>query len=193
MKRLAWLALPLFAFLPLRGDEEIHNGDFSEGTAHWISDGKVPTADNGDADPFAKPTTPPPAGMSMDLRSSRWSKMSQEFTAHSPDVTLTIVYTLSDDTVFSERAEDYVNVAEQIGCTGLMSFNTPPSNLVAIVNDPAKGRFNYYMIKPILSNGGTQTFSGKLGGLVAGEDKLFILAFPPGQGTVTIKSVSISD
>jgi hypothetical protein len=162
----------------------LQNGDFSDGIAHW--DGDCHTAGSASDDSTAT------SGVVVNLRSSDWTKINQDFEGKTGDYILTITYVASPGTTFSQRAEDYVNTPLKMGLPGLGAVNTKVGDWCMMVNDTGIFRYNYWQITPTLNGSGVQTIKAHVN-LPTGDNhkKGFFLGFPPGQGSINLQSITL--
>jgi hypothetical protein len=198
MKKIALVFL-LAAGLVARADDPnlLQNGDFSSGIAHWEGDCHSPSSTDSDtppdftASPAAATASP---GVYIKLRHEDWTKMTQDFDGKIGQYTLTVTYSLSADAKFSTTASDYANIPESTGFSLFRAFSSTPGKWIVIISDLGSARFTYYEASPADQAGSTATqtatFPVKLN---SGDDakKAVCLVFPPGEGTVTIKSVTL--
>jgi hypothetical protein len=172
--------------LTLRADI-LANGDFSDGTAHWKGD--------------ATPGDPASAGLMMspgvviELNDSKWTKISQEFDTQENELSFSITYQTSSDCAFSTAKSKMSRDISQIIGLQLKKGNPmvlPQDSWMVILVDYAKNLVTYFAVKPVLGAPGLQTVTGTIPRLEAHEDKTLYLAFPPGQGSVTLTNISLS-
>jgi hypothetical protein len=159
------------------------NGDFTEGSAHWQGDRTTDT----DA-----------SSLSIVLKGDRWTKIYQDF--HSADASLKVhvTYSLSPDCTFLPQ-NGMAGFALTNGVirdvTGLQLSNVGAlpiamGGYISVVVDPSKP----LVFTSILSGKVTsdfQTSEGFFYDLNPHAEKMFYLAFPPGNGTVTLTHVSL--
>ena len=186
-----FLFLLLVLALPLRADNWLENGDFSDGITHWHGDGRSP-ADFASDNPMANPDPFTSKGLIVPLKHVAWAKVAQDFKGKIASGVVTITYMVSPDLAFSEKPEDYTNIPSQLGW-GWKSFNTPQGEWMVFIDDLNSIHGAYYLIKPKLGSSAPQTFRIRVTGLTPLEDKTITLAFPPGTGTVVVLSVSLTD
>ena len=192
MRPLLFALLVLACTVPLRADNWLQNGDFSDGTDHWYGDGKSP-ADLASDDPLAKPDPFTSKGLIIPLKHLDWTKVAQDFKGKIASGILSITYMVSPDLAFSDKPDDYVNMPGHIGYDAWQAFNTPPGQWVIFISDFGTSRGTYYLLKPRLGSSDPQTYRARVGGLTPLEDKTIALAFPPGTGTLVILNISLTD
>ena len=191
MKQLACLLVLVFAVLNARADDWLTNTDFSSAADHWYGDAKWP-ADFAPPDPFTKADPFTSAGMIIALRSSDWIKECQDFKGKTSDAVLTIVYTLSPDFAFSQKAEDYQNMPDKIGWDAWKPFDSPVGAWVVFISEIQAWHGETFYIQPQFGSK-DQTYRARVTGMTPWTQKTIALAFPPGAGMIVIKKVSLSD
>ena len=180
----AMLALVLLGLGPVALADDsnlLQNGDFSSGLAHWDGDGRsLATTTNALA---------PGNGMGVELR-AEWTKVIQNFDAKRGDYTVSITYSLTPGTTFTADEKDYRKVPKKLGFDALQEFRVKKGEWAIIITD--RKRFVHCAIKPPEAGNGEQTITGnfKLG--YNGDDQTFCLAFPPGNGVVTIQNIALT-
>jgi len=192
MKPLLFGLLVLALAFPLRADNWIDNGNFTEGIDHWRGNGRAPS-DFAPENPMDKPDPLTSKGLILQLREADWDKVQQDFHGKSTDGVLTITYMMSPDLTFSKQPDDYSDVPDQIHYDDWDPFSVPAGNWVVFIADFGKYVGNYYVIQPKRGAKGVQTYKAKVQGLTPLADKTITLAVPPGKGTMVILSVSLTD
>jgi hypothetical protein len=204
MKKLALLLLLAGSATALADDSSgnlLQNGDFSSGLSEW--EGDCHTFDSSDADAppdlSASPTTSanPAAtqGVFVKLRHDDWTKMTQDFDGKAGQYLLTITYSFASDAKLSTSPDDYANIPASTGMSRFRAFSSTPGKWVVIICDLGAMHFYYWEIPPQAQPGATgpQTFTTQV--RLASDDeekKAVCLVFPPGEGLVTIKNVSLA-
>jgi hypothetical protein len=181
------------ALLPLHADI-LANGDFADGAAHWHGDGNG-SADGGagDAAALLNPTTT--QGLVIHLLPTKWTKIYQTFNTHENALNYVVTYKTSADCVFSNDAM-VSNVTPSVlrDLTGTL-FRSPihleQGSWLLMVYDPAQLSMTYSELKPAIGKPDAQTTTGTFPKLVAHEEKAIYLAFPPGEGTITLLKVQL--
>jgi hypothetical protein len=177
---LAIVALPL-----AHGGDILLNGDFSDGKTHWHGDGDAP--DTG-------------GRLVITLKPDKWSIVYQDFNAESAQLRIKITYSLSDDCSLVAKKSDDAMVPPLTAdgfedATGLqtgisnVTLSGDESWMVLVISGGWLQQENPVFIKP---GSNPRTFTATLsqwsGHFI--NDSL-CLAFPPGQGTVTITKVEL--
>jgi hypothetical protein len=183
---LAFLLLAVIGFVRADDGNVLKNGDFSEGISHW--EGDCHTPENGsDASLTSTPTT----GVIVKLRGSDWTKVMQDFEGKMGEYLLSITYSVSPDLKFSDRADDYVNVANQLGFSRLSPFDSDPGKWVIIINDVGANHYTFWKIMPKNDASSPQTVTCRVHVDAAQDDLGFYIVFPPGTGAITLKNISL--
>jgi len=200
MKKLLIACLILISLFPLKADEWLQNGDFSDGLSHWYGDGQLASdLAKSTSDPLAPtPSTPIANGIVLQLKPDRWSKMTQEFTTDTLKMTLTVNYTLSSDCAFSDKADFYHDIFASLGFRGYGPRSVSPGEWTVILSDLGTKWCYYFRTQPNKdANAASQTFQANYS--QAGENmkpalhKTITVGFPPGRGNVTITLISLKN
>jgi len=189
--------------------ETMENADMSDGSTHWHGDCKPAGADEM-TDFVTHPTNL--KGITIDLHSTSWTKVKQEIHryASSGSQILTIVYQTSPDLKFSTLDRDYTNIGPIIDLPGA---NIPPSigqitalidmppNQRAVLSSTANNTNTYTIFSDKVTSArfapktdqSPQTFTAQLNPPPATQDDnpIFVIAFPPGSGSITISKISL--
>jgi len=192
MNALLFTLLVLACALPLRADNWLQNGDFTDGINHWRGNGRSP-ADLAPDNPLDKPDPFTSKGLIIPLKDLDWTKVAQDFKGKIASGVLTFTYMVSADRAFSTKAEDYLNMPGHISYDGWRPFNTPAGEWVIFISDFGSARGTYYTIRPKLGSTDPQTCKMAVHGLTPLEDKTITLAFPPGTGTMVMLNISLTD
>jgi len=180
MKNLLTAVLLLGALLPLRADNLITNGDFNNGTDHWQGDGGQGVA----------------GGLIVKLQPTAWTKVYQSVTLPGNQVTLNISYSVSTDATFSspllgvQKGPDLGKVLGFPIAAGPISIH-PGGWLIFLVDD-AKSLATYVNVTPQPGTDQMQATGGTLPNLKGQPAKTLYLVFPPGEGTVILRNVSMT-
>jgi hypothetical protein len=191
MKTLAFALLALTCALPLRADECLQNGDFTNGITHWRGDGRSP-ADYASDNPLQQSDPLTSKGLIIPLKHSSWAKVQQDFKTRASSLILSVIYKLSSDLAFSEKPEDYTNVPEHLGW-GWVSFNAPPKQFYVDITEVNSVHGMHGFIKLTMGSNDAQTYKTQLSGITPQAENTLTLAFPPGTGTVVILSASLTE
>jgi hypothetical protein len=185
------VGLALLSVLPLRADNWLQNGDFTDGADHWRGDGKTP-ADMAPSDPFAKPDPLLSKGLIIPLKDREWTKITQNFRTKASELVFTVTFVFSPGLTFSDRDEDYVNIPKQIDNELYLSFDLAKNQIMALFTDFGDGAKGvYYKFDPKLGSSDSQTLRADVSQLSPLEDEVVTIAFPPGQGNVIVQNVSL--
>jgi len=172
------------AVLTARADI-LANGNFADGTTHWRGDA------HGPSDAFTQ-------GILIQLDQEKWTKISQVFNTRENALDFSITYKTSSDcslatgpSVGSVRKLSVPELARMVDMRFKNGIRLKPSSWLLMIVDPAENLMNYYEIQPILGSPDPQTVTGTIPKLAAHEEKTIYLAFPPGQGTITLLTVQL--
>ncbi len=188
MKKLTLALLLLAAFNHVQADNLLQNGDFSDGIAHWYGSCRTPADMTSDDSSYQNPGSA--NALVVKLRNGDWTKVTQDFETKPGVITLSVTYVLSPDLKFSQRPDDYANTTGAIGFTAWRSFSTEVGQWVVMMCDLAAGHANVFTING-KQTGAPQTFTASFNGK-SGEKKNLCLAFPPGQGFVTLQNIALT-
>jgi hypothetical protein len=173
-------ASPLFA----RADI-LANGNFSDGTAHWRGDGH----DLSDGSP----------GIIIQLDPSKWTQISQTFNTRENALDFSVSFQTSSDFSLSTDPNSTIgnilsiaDLADMTGTRFKNSIHVDSGLWLLMVVDPAEAMMTYYKIKTKPGSTDVQTTKNAVPRLVAHENKTIFLAFPPGQGTITLLNIALT-
>jgi hypothetical protein len=174
----------------LQADNVLKNSDFADGAVDWHGDGRTP-ADMKPQDSLDTTAVDyGDKGLIIPLKPHSWTKIVQEFKTQNSALTLNITYKLAPNTVFSTKAEDYVNVAHSIEFDAWKPIDGKVGGWMLMVSDFTKARIFYNSVIP--QPGTTeQTVTDTLDSLIPEDEKTLCLAFPPGTGAVILLHVSL--
>jgi hypothetical protein len=191
MKTIACALLVLACLVPLRADILV-NSDFTDGRAHWKGD-----AQPLDMSDLSSPTTP--AGVTITLKKDKWTKLYQVFTTKEKKLRYSVTFKLSSDYSVEEETSD--------GSSGGMMSPSPGLNdiegmyplylspwrakWVIVPYDIGEGSSTYIFLTPDLQKPDAQTLTGTIRGFNGDDEKILLLAFPPGEGSVTLLNLSL--
>jgi hypothetical protein len=185
MKTLFLAALALACTLTLKANDILANGNFVDGTAHWHGDAHASTDwDN--------------QGIVIQLSPSKWTKISQTFNTKETVLDFSITYKTSPDCSFSDAAKGTTLSVDDLISLTEIRFKDPIhlklGSWFLMINDPSSNppQGTYFTIQPKLKLADAQTVTGSVPKLAAHEEKTVFLAFPPGQGTITLLHVALT-
>ena len=187
MKKTALAVLLISALVSLHADDELKNPDFSDGGNEWTGDGEpASVSDAADTSASLSETpTPQETGWVIKLSGRDWTKIYQDFTPTFGKGTLTISYKVSPGTTFSTDRDDYLNVSAGINITAYESFSIGTGDLVAVLINSTRAKAESFDITP--QPGSTeQTFTAPVEKLGKRSAQTLYVAFPPGDGKVTL-------
>jgi hypothetical protein len=196
MKLIRFTLLILACMSSLQADSLLQNGDFSDGSNHWLGDGKTPdeyAQDNLSAasDPLTS------KGLIIPLKEDYWSKVTQDFKGDkSEHYVTTVVYKVSPDLSVSSKPDDYADLNSHIhidGYDGYGPINLKVGHFFDMIFEVDGATSVYEMFAPKLGSSDSQTYVHPCPPLPDSGNKRLILAFPPGKGTIVILNVSVTN
>ncbi len=166
--------------------QEIRNGDFSKGASDWMGDGRLIYLDASN-----KVLSQPEAGatpvLQVQLKSSQWAVVKQNLHPSSKEsaVRASIEIMASPDFQPLEKSRAYSPVDFKEGGSYTWSAEVfPKCDLLVTVKDSTY----YYRLFSLQPTGSWKTFQIDFQNLTT-RSRGFSLAFPPGTGTLWIKSI----
>jgi hypothetical protein len=194
MKALAFALLAFASIFPLRADI-LANSNFADGRAHWKGDAE----DIDSSGDLSNSSTQ--GGVTITLKKDRWTKIYQTFTTRAKKLHYSITFTLgSDYDPIVTPEEPYVPGAQILPTPGLDDIPGVPvyyaqhdGSWMAIIAQSGRSSSSF-PLRPDVKKSDPQTFSGPLRG--SGDDEVemnLVFAFPPGDGTITITNISLTD
>ncbi len=190
MKLLLLGVLVLVSSISLRADI-LANSAFTDGRAHWKGDAKDINTDNLGAGSQV--------GITVTLKKDKWTKIYQTFTTREKRVQYSISFTLSSDYhVEHDSAEGSSSIMgpsaglDDIEGMYPLYLSTYSTSWVLIVQQFGSGGSSFIYLRPDPKNVDSQTLTGKIRGLTDDDEKIIVLAFPPGEGSITLTNVSLS-
>jgi hypothetical protein len=203
MKHKLPLVLSLLALLmSLRADDIVANGDFSQGAANW--DGDVSSDDSATPNLSSSATSATPAGLTIQLKQDRWTHISQVVQTNADSLKCTVVWRMSSDcSLVTDAAQGNGSVMSKDTFGNLTNYDygyhMPVKAgdwiLMAVKREPGMPKNPWCPIEipsskgdPTKQQDATVVFKS-LG--TYGEKKI-VLAFPPGQGSITLLKVAIT-
>jgi hypothetical protein len=196
MKTFAFALLALALALPLRADNLLQNGDFTDGISHWHGDGRS-SADFASDNPLGGGDTFTSKGMIIPLKHTAWVKVMQDFKAPSANATMTITYMSSTDLAFSTKDDDYAMFPmclDMMWKSKAIKSNQWTAGVYAAGGDMAKGHIGgLSLLSPPATPAQPQTVKVSFKDLTPSDPYTVILGFPPGTGTIVVLNVSLTD
>jgi len=194
MRTLLFAVLVLALILPLRADI-LANGNFADGRAHWKGDAK----DIDTGDDLSNPS--PQGGVTITLQKDKWTKIYQTFDTQEKNVQYSITFTLSSDYQVQENSSNEGSGSMQGSVTpGLDDVEGMPyiygyslgGSWMLVVREFGSYGSSYLHPRPDPKKTDSQTLTGEISGLTASAEKIILLAFPPGVGTITLTNISLT-
>jgi hypothetical protein len=166
----------------VRGDDNLlKNGDFSDGLAHWYGDAKLLDSASANAGGSGQAN-----GAVIKLRGHDWTRVSQDFEVKSGTYKLHVTLALAPDLHFSTQFADYINLRGKLNFQDKHPIDADPGQWVLVVtnsNDDAL----CWRVTPSAS----QSYTFTVKGIDFNSRQTLSLAFPPGDGSVTVKEISL--
>ena len=188
MKTLPLLFLLITGAIATADQNMLKNGDFSGGINHWEGDCHSISSTTFDSATVNPPTT----GVIVKLRGSDWTKVTQNFDGKMGKYLLTVKYTVSPDLKFSSRTDNYDNIPSRLELARLVPFGVNVGQWAIVVTDYGADRYTYWKITPKIDPSATQTATCNVHiDSDATNTKTFCLGFPPGNGYMTLQSISL--
>lgn len=176
--------------IPLRADILV-NGNFADGKAHWRGD-----AQPLDQSDLSNPTTS--AGVTITLKKDKWTKIYQVFTTKEKKLQYSITFKLSSDYGLDQSYDNSSTGGFVPRSPGLDDIEgIYPLSLYWWKNSwilvPYElGSYSEIYLKPDVQKPDTQTLTGTIHGFVGDTEKILLIAFPPGEGTITLQNISLT-
>jgi len=178
MKTLRFALLVLACTLPLRADI-LANGSFADGTAHW----------RGDAHNLSDGS----AGIIIQLNPSKWTQVYQTFNTKEDALDFSVSFqTSSDFSLLTDPVMTVPNLEEITGTPFHRGINLNSNSWLLMIVDPAEALMTYFKIKIKPGSTDVQTATNAIPRLAAHEEKTIFLAFPPGEGTITLLNIILT-
>ncbi len=159
----------------------IQDGTFVYGNRFWQGDGQPDISGR---------------GLVVTLNPSSWTRvyqtlMSDPGTLHSIEVT----YRLSPGLALSPNPADYTGISKRLGISGFDRFESmaiPPGNFYGMIGDPDGHQICCEIYAPKLGSTDVQDYQHDYPSIPPNGANIFILAFPPGNGTVTLQTAYVT-
>jgi hypothetical protein len=184
------LILALLAGGPfLRAENLLTNNDFAKGTAHWEKDGKVVYLDpSGKIEESPAPDRTPV--LHVPLKNLKWSLVEQHFELDKSvkKLSFRVVLKASDDFKPAEKEDLYDQQNFQTGGSYVWSSRIFPKIDFMVQIGEGAWWYRLYSLKP---GEDWKELKGTLENFLGSKSKIFSLCFPPGDGSVLVKSVSV--
>ncbi len=172
----------------MRADQDIlANSNFSDGKAHWKGDVEDP--DTNDLSTLGEPGAG--AGAVVKLNKD-WTKMYQVFVPPTKKLYYTVTFQLSADYKLTNQNNNDTSMAD-FGNVDAIGFQwTLPEQYWSLIIS-GNWMSNTLMLRPNLSKKGQkQTLTGHVTDLTPQVETALLIAFPPGEGSVTFYNCSLS-
>jgi len=201
---LLWV-LGLFVLLaPVRADDLLVNGDFSQGSSGWGGDnGSGDTSDN----PYATSTS---SGLVVNLNSDLATRLYQTFTARGSKLSFSLTCTpstackftgagkvsriasdIDPETEFKSRSEGGSNTIRTSPNGNYPVYMSTFSGVTVIITDRDNDTVYVFPLRINPASAQSQTATVSIG-LPANKDYKLYIAFPPGEGSINLTKVSLA-
>ena len=160
----------------------VQNGDFSQGTANWEGD--------------AKPATTPGKGVTIRLDPAAWTRVYQTFpSASGTQFSIQVNYRLSPGMYTSDDPANYADITQKINLAGFERYHSQavkPHQFYGTLGNPSDALISSEVYDPNFSTTDVQNYQHTYPPVPASAQKIFCLAFPPGNGTVTLLGIAVT-
>jgi hypothetical protein len=160
----------------------VQNGDFSQGTANWTGD--------------AKPAQAPAKGITIKLDPAAWTRVYQTFhSGNGTQFSINVNYQLSPGMHASDDPADYAQITQKINLVGFDNYhsqNVNPHQFYGTLGNPGDSVVSSEVYDPNYNTTDVQNYQHTYPAVPASEQKIFCLAFPPGNGTVTLLGIAVT-
>ena len=181
----------LFTSTRSQAVELLLNGDFSDGNNHWLGDGLAASQLTPDNPLAARNGANTEKELIVPLRPHGWTKVTQAFHTHAAQYTFLIKFKPSPDVRFTKEKDDYDRTAEEVGLWTNLFYHQYNNFLYGIVDDSKRIWYAGYSDISRLKSSTSPFLERTMNNISVSDDKTLYLAFPPGEGNIVIKSVSV--
>ena len=182
----------LFAgILSLQADT-LANGNFAEGRAHWKGDAKE--SPSADAPNLSSGSSALSGCVVIDLKKNAWTKIYQVFPTQETQLYYNINFRLSADYKIptAEEAPKYDSPdLSDLPIGQGRSWYLQKFHWSMLVTPLDQRLVNDTRLQP-KSGTELQNLTGKLNPLPGNGEAIFLLLFPPGEGSITLYNISLS-
>jgi hypothetical protein len=160
----------------------VQNGDFSQGIAHWDGD--------------AKPAMAPNKGITIRLDPAAWTRVYQTFpSGNSTQFSINVNYKLSPSIYTSDDSANYADITQKINLAGFERYHSQtvkPHQFYGTLGNPSDTVISSEVYDPNFNTTDVQNYQHTYPPIPASPQKIFCLAFPPGNGTVTLLGIAVT-
>jgi hypothetical protein len=159
----------------------IKNGNFVSGEGHWEGDGTP--------DQSGK-------GLVVTLNPSSWTRAYQTFADQGTQNSIEVTYQLSPGLTVSRDTADYTEISKRLQIPGFERFGSlgiSPGQFYGTIGDPTSDGIACEVFSPRLGWTGVQDYRHDYPATTISAATTFVLAFPPGSGTVTLLSAYVTN
>jgi hypothetical protein len=160
----------------------VQNGDFSQGIANWEGD--------------AKPAVAPDKGITIRLDPVAWTRVYQTFPSGSgTQFSIQVNYKLSPGMYTSDDPANCADITQKINLVGFEHYHSQtvkPHQFYGTLGNPSDTFISSEVYDPDFSTADVQNYQHTYPPIPASPQKIFCLAFPPGNGTVTLLGIAVT-
>ena len=168
--------------------EVLQNSDFSDGKDHWLGDGVSPS-DLSPDDPLAVDSSA--KVLIVQLKPHHWTKVTQDFHTDAVKLAIVITFNSSPDVKFADTLDAYKNQTDDLRLWPVPLNYSAGEFFYGILDDSKRIWFGGFGEISALK-GPHPTLEHNLDNAAISNNKTIYLAFPPGTGSIIIKSISIT-
>jgi hypothetical protein len=159
----------------------IKNGNFVAGEGYWEGDGAPDRSGK---------------GLVVTLNPSSWTRAYQTFADQGTQNSIEVTYQLSPGLTVSRDTADYTEISKRLQIPGFERFGSlgiSPGQFYGTIGDPNSDGIACEVFSPQLGSTGIQDYRHDYPATTVSGATTFVLAFPPGSGTVTLLSAYVTN
>jgi hypothetical protein len=159
----------------------IKNGYFVAGGGYWEGDG---TSD------------PSGTGLVVRLNPTSWTRIYQNFSDQGTQNSIEVTYRLSPGLTPSRDPADYTDISKRLQIPGFERYDSmaiSPGQFYGTTGDPGSDHIACEVFSPQLGSTEVQDYQHDYPATVASATTTFVLAFPPGTGSVTLLTAFVTN
>jgi len=176
--------------VPLEAADILVNSNFAEGRAHWLGDAQD-LDDSSQADLTTGNSSS--SGVVINLKTDKWTKICQAFDVRDELLYYSITFKLSADYKIASPSDNLSSRPDFSDIPGMGSSGALQESLWAFFIRGADGNPTGYgnSLHVDASKPSPQTVTGETPVPAVGR-AYFLVAFPPGEGSITLLNISLS-
>jgi hypothetical protein len=160
----------------------VQNGDFSQGIAHWDGNAKLAAA--------------PGQGITVRLDPAAWTRVYQTFRSGAgTQFSIQVNYKLSPSMYTSDDPANCADITQKIQLDGFERYHSQtvkPHQFYGTLGNPSDTLISSEVYDPNFTTTDVQNYQHTYPPIPASPQKIFCLAFPPGNGTVTLLGIAVT-